>query len=95
MKYAMVYHALLKKESTKIDEFDIGWGARLSALHLKDASKILIDHGIPDLEKLIRSAERIKEGLARDGKVVSARDIVQGVYGIKSTAEARGILSLI
>jgi uncharacterized protein YlxP (DUF503 family) len=95
MKYAMVYHALLKKESTKIDEFDIGWGARLSALHLKDASKILIDHGIPDLEKLIRSAERIKESLARDGKVVSARDIVQGVYGIKSTAEARGILSLI
>lgn len=95
VKYALVYHLLLKKSSTIIDAEDIGWGARLCALHLKDAGKVLEDHGAPELERMVKRVDELRKRLVQEGSPFTAREVVRNVHGISSVSEAKAIMSLL
>ena len=95
IRYSLLYHILLKKLGDTIDAQDMGWAGRVSALHVKDAMWLLREHGMNDLERMLRRAEEIKVQLKTEGKTIAARDIVRGVWGVRNVSEARGILSLL
>ena len=94
IKYALLYHLILGKTSTDIDAEDIGWASRLCRQQLIDAKKMLAS-SLSDLNRMIAAAENVRAKLAASGKPCTARDIVRGVHGVKSVAEARGLLSLL
>lgn len=96
VRYALLYHVLLKKESHVVDVQDMGWAARVCAMHIQDAARIVADHAMPDVERIIRRAEEVRDRVwERENRAVTARDIVRGVHGIKNTAEARAIMQFI
>lgn len=96
-KYALVYHIMTGQgDRQEITAMDYGWAGRVLSLHVHDAMRLLEAHGLSDLEKLLRSAESVIEKVRGDeGRQATARDLCRGVFGIKSAAEARAILSLI
>lgn len=94
IKYALLYHLILGKTTTEIDAEDVGWASRLCRQQLIDAKKMLAG-SLSDLNRMIAAAENVRAKLAANGKPCTARDIVRGVHGVKSVAEARGLLSLL
>ena len=95
-KYAVIYHLILGKTSDTIDAEDIGWGARLSNLHIEDMAKVLgRDDGFSRFNELVEKARKVKAKLDAEGKPTTARAIQQGVWGIKTTEEAKAILEMI
>lgn len=95
IKYALLYHVLLCRPGVEIDAEDISWAARVCWLQLQDAAELIADHGLPDLERIIRAAETVRQRLVEAGQPCALRDIVRGVRGIRTTAEARAIMSLL
>lgn len=95
VRYALMYHILLGKESPSIDEYDMGWAGRILHLHLQDVKWIIEQQGMGDLEKIIRKAEDVMIRFANEGKKFSPRDLISHVRGIRNVAEARAILSMI
>ena len=93
-KYALLYHLILAKETDEIDAEDVSWASRLCRQQMMDARRMLAG-SLSDLTRMIEVAERLRGRLATEGKKLTARDIVRGVHGIKTAAEARGLLSLI
>ena len=94
VKYALLYHLMLAKHGEEIDAEDVAWAARLCRQQLVDARRMLAG-SLSDLNRMIEAAERVQAKLAREGKAVTARDIVRGVHGVKTAAEAKGLLALI
>lgn len=94
VKYALLYHLILGKTSTEIDAEDIGWAARLCRQQLNDAKRMLAGT-LSDLNRMIEAAGKVRARLAEKGEPCTPREIVRGVHGIKSVAEARGLLSLL
>lgn len=92
MKYALVYHFLLGKAEEVIDAEDVGWAARVSALHLSDARRLLDAYDLNELETLARKAESLRDRL---GRLPTCRDLISGVRGIRNAATARFILELL
>lgn len=96
VRYALLYHVLLGKESDTLDAVDLGWAARVCALHVKDAAWLIGEHGLPDLERLCKRAEDVRDKVLRDeNRPVQPRDIVRLVHGVKNVNEARALLSMI
>lgn len=96
IRYALLYHVLLGKESPVIDASDMGWAGRICGLHIHDAAWLVGEHGLPDLERLCRKAEELRAKILKEeDRAVTARDIVRGIHGIRNTAEARAILQMI
>lgn len=96
-KYALIYHVMTGQgDRRELTAADYGWAGRVLTLHVQDAMKLLEAHGLSELERLCVSAESVKQKIERDeGRAVTPRDIVRGVYGVKTANEARSILSLI
>lgn len=95
-KYALVYHILTGQgDRQEITAMDYGWAGRVLSLHVQDAMRLLEAHGLSDLEKLLLKAEEARRRLLAEGRKFGARECIQQVYGIKTAAEARAILSLI
>jgi len=95
VRYALIYHILLHKQSQRIDEYDMAWAGRVLALHTKDVMTILNEHNKSDLDKIINKAEEIKQKKTEKGEVVMPRDLVAGIRNIKNVAEAKAVLSII
>lgn len=95
-KYAVIYHLILGKTSDTIDAEDIGWGARLSNLHLEDMVKVLSkDDAFNGFQDLVEKARKVKAKLEAEGKPVTARALQQGVRGVKNIGEAKLLLDMI
>jgi hypothetical protein len=92
IRYALLYHLLLKKDSLELDQQDMGWAGRLSALHIQDAVGILGTQ-ISEMGRLIQKAEVLRDRLAAEGKPLKARDLVMNIRGIRNASDARFILS--
>lgn len=75
VKYALLYHILFKKPDIKFDAKDIGWAARISVLHLNDVKWLLEEHGLSDLEHIIRRVEVLKEKCEKQGEKLTTRYI--------------------
>jgi hypothetical protein len=95
VKYALIYHILLGKSESEIDVNDMGWAGRLCHIHLQDVAEIIRLQGMSDLERKLERVEALRNKFRDEGKPFTARDVVRGVWGIKNTQEARGLMSLI
>lgn len=97
ISYSVIYHVLLgKADEEYIDEEDIAWAARLAYLHANEAKTILELAGGGKLRQLIDKAEalalRIKE---KENRSITARDLARNLNAVKTTAEAKQLLSLL
>ncbi len=95
VRYALLYHILLGRPGADVDAEDMGWAARVCWLHLQDAAELIADHGLPDLERVLRAAEGVRSRISANGEQLTVRRLIQGVHGIRSAAEARAVLSLL
>lgn len=94
VKYAMIYHVILKKETDEIDAEDMGWAARVCRMHLTDLQKMLKRKGVKSktqdksefdqIEEYFEKATKLKEKKERDGKGFDARTLQQGVRGLNA-----------
>jgi hypothetical protein len=94
-KYALYYHLILCKETDTLDAEDVGWAARLAAMHLEDVSKLLNKTNLQGIGKLVASAKKIQAKLHKQGKPLTARDIRNGISGINTNDQALAIMSLV
>lgn len=96
VRYALLYHVLLGKETNTLDATDMGWAGRICGLHIHDAAWLVGEHGLPDLERLCRKAEELRDRIQRDEKrAITPRDVVRGIHGVRNTSEARSLLQMI
>jgi hypothetical protein len=99
VRYALLYHLLLRKENWVIDDQDMAWAGRLMGLHVKDAGALLLDTGDGTGSKffqVLQKAEALREKISREeGRRITARDIARGVWGIENAGQARGILAML
>lgn len=93
-KYALIYHIIRKDKRDVLTLEDYGWAARALSMHLDDAATLIGDKNISDLEKLIQSAEKIANRVRDTGKEVKPRDLILGVYGIKTVQQAEAIMRI-
>lgn len=95
-RYAMLYHIILGKTSVEIDKEDIGWGARVAALHLSDYKKLFKrDDNFNALEKLITRAKAVKQRCKDDGKELTSRVLQQQIGGKLKASGAKVLIDLI
>lgn len=94
VKYALLYHLILGKDSMEIDAEDIGWACRLCRQQLNDAKRMLAG-SLSDLNRMIEAAEALRDRLAAKGEPFTVREIARKVHGVKTAAAARGLLSLL
>lgn len=94
VKYALYFHIILGKHSDALDAEDMGWALRVCSLHLNDAAKMLAG-ATSDLARLFEAGMRVYDKCEEKGKPFTPRELVAGVSGIKTVAEARGLHQLV
>jgi len=95
VRYALIYHFMLGKETAEIDEADIAWAARLVSLHMDDTRAILVDHGLSDLERLVQRAEHVCEEARSRGETVTTRMLIRRINAVKNVQQAAQLLALV
>jgi hypothetical protein len=95
VKYALIYHIILKKRTKTIDSDDMVWATRVCYMHLKDGAELVGNYNIPDLEKTLVRAEEIRDELLAKGQVIKPRDLIRRMNIIKNVSQANAILSVI
>lgn len=93
-KYAVLYHIILGKESSVLDEQDFAWAGRVCALQMQDAKLVLDHYNSSQLEHTIKLVEGVMRRFKAKGKKATPRDIVQRVRSIKNVSEARNLMSI-
>lgn len=94
--YASVYHVLLNKNGTEIDEESMRYASQVVILHLKDIKKLLMNSGWSELELLIQKCESWKVRFEeKHNKKATFRDLVAGVRDIKNTQQAKHMFLII
>lgn len=94
-KYAMLYHILIGDDSDQLTTADYGWAARALALHIDDAARLVGDHGLSELERMIQAAERIAHKVnIEEQRPLKARDLIRGMSAIKNVAQANSLISV-
>ncbi len=96
MKYALIYHILLKKTSDEIDDEDISWAERITFTHFVDLTKMLKMYDENAAHVIIDKAIDLKDKFRQQGKQFTARDITKYLKThIKNIAEAKVLYSLV
>jgi hypothetical protein len=95
IKYALLYHVILKKTNDVLDDVDFGWAGRVCALHLRDVRDLIRQHGYSELERKLQKVEALKVKFTAKGKPLQARDVVAGVWGVKTTKEAQELMAFL
>lgn len=94
LRYALLYHLLLGKDSRELDAEDVMWGWQPCKRHLADAAWLLGDHNLSQLQAQLLAVEKIVMKARAEGRVPKARDIVANVHSIRRADEARALLKL-
>jgi len=95
-RYALLYHIILGKTSVDIDKEDIGWGARVAALHLSDYKKLFTrDDNFLALEKLITRTKDIKQHCQDEGIEFTHRYLQQRIGGKLKASGAKVLIGLV
>lgn len=96
LKYALLYHILLKKTSEEIDEEDIIWAERITYTHFVDLSKMLAMYDENEVHNIIDRAIELKEKFKQQNKTFTPRDLTLYLKGkVKNIAEAKTLYSLV
>lgn len=94
-RYAAIYHLLLNRRGTVIDEISVAYAARVINMHLRDTKKLLEMCGWSDLERMIRKCEEVRERfIKKNGTAPKARDYVSSVRAIQNVQQAKNIIQL-
>lgn len=92
-KYALIYHVIRGDTSEELTAEDYGWAARALSMHIDDAAKLIGEHGLGDLERLIQAGERVaRRVMIEEGRPVKARDLIRGISNIKNVSQADSLL---
>ena len=94
LRYALIYHVVLGKQSNSIDAVDVGWAARVVERHLVDGARLLDSFGAGPLEQKLRRVEALIADARASGRAVSPRDVVRGVAAVTNVQDARALLML-
>ncbi|MHB1697551.1 MAG: DUF3987 domain-containing protein [bacterium] len=94
IKYALLYHVILKKDNSVIDEQDLEWALRVVFLHLRDGKELLSEKDISELEKIVRHAEELHKKFERKGKRLTPRDLIHYNRHITNVGQAKAILEI-
>ena len=95
VKYALIYHIVLKKDNNVIDLQDMEWADRIVYKNLNDLKKLLSNYNISELAKKVETAEKLKQKYDKEGKKLTTRNLIQSCSFVKNSAEAKFIMSLI
>lgn len=95
VRYAAVYHVLLGEHGDELTATDMAWAARMVELHLEDASRLLDDYGLGDLERILRRVEEVKKQIEAAGRQCKPRDLARKISSIKTAEQARSLLALV
>jgi hypothetical protein len=94
-KYALLYHVLVGDKSETLTRSDYAWAARALALHIDDAAKLVGDHGLSNLERMIQAGERIAQKVFLEEKrPLKPRDLIRGMSAITNVAQAKSLMSV-
>ena len=93
-KYALMYHIVLGKSSSELDQEDVAWAMRMTRQHLIDLAEILEKYNYSKLAQMVDKVVALRKKFLAQGKTLTARDVAQNCHGVKTAAEARGLLSL-
>lgn len=94
IKYALIYHVILKKDNDVLDETDLGWALRICYLHLKDGKELLEEKDLSELEKVVRHAEELHKSFKKKGKSLTPRELVHYERRINSVPMAKAVLEM-
>lgn len=96
IKYALLYHILMKKTSNEIDDEDIVWADRITFTHLIDIKKMLDSYDEKEAYNIIDRAVELKDRFKEQGKAFTPRDLVLYLKGkVKNITEAKVLYSLV
>ncbi len=99
VRYAVLYHLLLRKDNLMIDDQDMAWAGRLMGLHVKDAGALLLDTGDGTGSKffqLLQKTEALRDKITHEEhRPITARDIVRNIWGVENANMARSLLSML
>lgn len=95
VRYALIYHIVLLKDSDEIDAADMEWAAALTMMHIEDARQLLGSYGLSEFETIIRKAERLRDNFRVVGKSMTIRDLISGVREIRNKNEALAVMSFL
>lgn len=95
IKYSLIYHVILQKESNVIDAFDMGWAGRICSMHIKDSIELLSGYDKSDLQNLLLKAEEISQEFIRENKRLTARDLIRRISKIKTAQQAKALIDLL
>lgn len=94
-KYAVLYHILIGDDSDTLTKTDYAWAARALAIHIDDAAKLVGDHGLSELERMIQSGERIaKKVMEQEKRPLKPRDLIRGMSAITTVAQAKSLMDV-
>lgn len=94
--YAALYHVLLDKRGSVIGHDAMAYASRVVMMHLKDVKKLLQRAGWSELELLIQRTEEFHTKYEeRHGRKPTARDLISGVWAIKTIQQAKSLLEII
>jgi len=94
-QYALLYHMLREPDKQRIGAETYGYALRLTRTTLEEARHLIGEHNLSDLARLIAKAEALKTRIEESGKLCTPRDLIAGIWGITTVAQARGILNLL
>lgn len=90
MKYALIYHVLMGKESDVLDAEDFGFAAKLCALNLRDLRKVLDLYAKPEAGAKAASSDpleavvaQLKKIQAKGGKAAIPSALQSSSYSLK------------
>ncbi len=96
-KYALLYHILLGKNTSEIDEEDMNYAQRITTVHQSDMNSILLQKKeVNTLVDLVQKAKAVKERVEAKGRECEARDIQQALHRhIQGKEEASVLLDIV
>lgn len=95
VRLALVYHRLLRKPGPEIDEQDMRWSMIVGRHLLHDAGRMLELYDASDLRRKVQRVEDLLARARAAGRALTARDVAQGVHGVRTAVEARALLQLV
>lgn len=94
IKYALIFHIILKKDNDILDEVDLEWALRVCYMHLTDGKELLEEKDLSELEKVVKHAEELQKEWNSKGKILTPRDLVHYERRINSVSMAKAVLEI-
>lgn len=93
--YAVLFHVISGKMGATAGPDSVSLAVRMVALHLDHARRLLDGYGLSELEKTVRKAEALRSKRQAQGIKLKPRDLISNIREIKTTVQARSIISLL